>query len=59
MPKSDAKAVKHLCEDGKVRVVEPVYYREIDSQTGKRHFVRRAWHCGHCGYGDWGSQRVF
>ncbi len=52
MPKSDAKAVKHRCKDGKERTLLPVYFREIDPQTGNRHFIRRAWFCYHCGYGN-------
>ena len=44
---------EHQCSDGKVRRVEPVYFREIGPQTGRRRFVRRAWFCGRCGYGDW------
>jgi len=55
VPKCDAKMVKHKCKDGKERMLQPVYFREVDSQTGNRHFVRRAWYCGHCGYGDGSS----
>lgn len=44
--------VQHLCKDGEVRRLEPVYFREVDAETGKRRFVREAWFCGHCGYGD-------
>ena len=55
MPKCDAKMVKHKCKDGKERMLQPVYFREVDPQTGNRHFVRRAWFCCHCGYGNGSS----
>jgi hypothetical protein len=42
----------HICKDGQVRRVEPVYFREVNDQ-GKLHFARRAWFYGHCGYGLW------
>ena len=44
---------QHRCEDFQIRQIEPVYFRSIDAQTGKRVFKRQAWFCGHCGYGDW------
>lgn len=47
------RIVEHQCTDGQVRRIEPVYFREVDPQTDKRHFVRKLWHCGHCGQGDW------
>lgn len=47
------RVVRHTCTDGEVRRIEPVYFREVDPQTDKRVFVRRAWFCAHCGYGDW------
>jgi hypothetical protein len=54
MPKGGVRnIVEHQCGDGVTRRLEPVYFREVDNQTGKRHFVRRAWFCGCCGYGDW------
>jgi hypothetical protein len=52
MSKPGSKAVKHTCKDGEVRHIEPVYFREVDPQTGKRRFLRRDWFCGHCGYGS-------
>lgn len=45
--------IRHKCNDGVVRRLEPVYFREVDDQTGKRRFVRRAWFCYNCGYGGW------
>jgi len=56
MPKGDGNIVEHKCRDGETRRIEPVYFREVDPQTGKRHFVRRAWFCYRCGYGDWGKR---
>lgn len=53
MPLGGAHNVKmHICKDGQVRRVEPVYFREVNDQ-GKLHFARRAWFYGHCGYGLW------
>jgi hypothetical protein len=53
MSKSDSKDVTHTSKDGQVRHVEPVYFRELVDQTGKRQFVRKAWYCCRCGYGSW------
>ena len=53
MSKSDSKAVKHTCKDVEVRHIDPVYFREVDDQTGKRHFVLKSPFCGRCGYGGW------
>lgn len=52
MVKGENMAVYHICKDGQRRRLTPVYFRDVDPQTGKRHFVRSAWFCGHCGYGD-------
>jgi len=54
MPRGGAHNLKfHLCKDDQVRRrIEPVYFREVNDQ-GNQHFVRRAWFCGHCGYGNW------
>ena len=52
MPKGDSQAKFHKCKDGQVRRLEPVYFRLVDEQTGNRRFVRQAWFCHHCGYGD-------
>jgi len=43
---------EHKCSDGATRRIEPVYFQETIPEKGRR-FVRRAWFCGHCGYGDW------
>ena len=51
--RGSANVKSHTCADGLERRIEPVYFREVNEQTGTRHFVRRAWCCGHCGYGDW------
>lgn len=54
MPKGGIRRiVEHKCKDGQVRRIEPVYFRSVDEQTGKRVFKRQVWFCGHCGYGDW------
>jgi len=54
MPRGGIRHIlEHTCKDGQVWRIEPVYFRESDPQTGKQHFVRKAWYCGRCGYGDW------
>jgi len=52
MPSGGAHNVKtHTCRDGKTFEVHPVYFREINEETGSRVFVRRTWFCARCGYG--------
>ena len=59
MPRGGANNVKtHVCNDGQVREVRAVYFRDIDPQTGKRLFKRETWFCGHCGYGLLVKERV-
>jgi hypothetical protein len=54
MPKGGIRRiVQHKCKDGEIRRIEPVYFRDFNKFTGNRHFVRKAWFCGHCGFGDW------
>jgi hypothetical protein len=43
---------KHKCKDGEIRGIRAVYFRETDPETGKQRYIREAWFCGHCGYGD-------
>jgi len=38
----------HLCTDGQIRRVEPLYERSTNSDTGKRMFKRAGWRCLHC-----------
>jgi hypothetical protein len=53
MPKGGPRdIVKHLCKDGVIRGIRAVYFRGTDPQTGKQRYVREAWFCNHCGYGD-------
>jgi hypothetical protein len=51
MPKGDSQIKKHRCSDGKVRRVEPVYFRVVNDE-GKRVFKQMLWHCYHCGTKD-------
>jgi hypothetical protein len=54
MPKGGVRhIVQHKCNDGATRRIEPVYFREVDDQSGKRRFVRKSWFCYYCGYGGW------
>lgn len=54
MPSGGAHNIRvHTCPDGKVRRVEPVYFRE-ESSSGSEHrvFKRSTWFCYLCRYSD-------